>query len=249
MLYILAVTFLISLISFSGALILFLRENLLNKVLMILVAFSAGALLGSAFFHLLPEAVYGVGVEEGSILKIFLFLALGFCSFFVLEQFISWHHHHAKDHPHIKPFSYLVLVSDAVHNFIDGFIIAASFAISLPLGLVTALAVALHEIPQEMGDFGILVYGGVKKVKALFLNFLSALTIVLGGIVGFFLSDSIASSVVFLLSFAAGSFIYIAASDLIPEIKQEGNKAKSLVHFLIFLLGLSLMFLMKLALD
>ena len=244
--YILISTFLISLIAFIGVLILFLKEDLLNKLLLVLVAFSAGALLGGAFFHLIPEAISKVGVEEPALLKIFFYLILGFCTFFVLEQFISWHHHHAKDHPNIKPFSYLLLISDSVHNFIDGLIIAASFVVAFPLGIATALAVALHEIPQEMGDFGVLVYGGFKKVKALILNFLSASTVVLGGVVGFFLAEKIGGSIVFLLPFAAGNFIYIACSDLIPEIKHKANLKNSLIHFFVFLLGISLMMVIKL---
>lgn len=243
--YILISTFLISLIAFIGALTLFLKEKLLDKVLPFLVAFSAGALLGGAFLHLLPETIAEVGLEEAMLLKIFLYLLFGFCIFFVLEQFISWHHHHATQHPEIAPFSYLILVSDAIHNFIDGLIIAASFVIALPVGVVTALAVALHEIPQEIGDFGVLIYGGFKKNKALFLNFLSAVAVVLGGIIGFFLSSKIGNSVVFLLPFAAGNFIYIAASDLIPEIKKGKCSWGSAVCFSVFLLGIALMLLLK----
>lgn len=243
--YILISTFLISLIAFIGALTLFLKEKLLNKVLLILVAFSAGALMGGAFLHLIPETIVKVGLDETSLLKIFLYLLLGFCIFFILEQFIRWHHHHTTHHPEITSFSYLILISDGIHNFIDGLIIAASFVIAFPVGLVTVLAVALHEIPQEIGDYGVLVYGGFKKVKALFLNFLSAITVVFGGIVGFLLSEKIGESIVFLLPFAAGIFIYVAASDLIPEIKHRISLKKSLIHFFIFLLGIALMLLIK----
>jgi len=245
--YILISTFLISLIAFAGAVILFLKEELLNKILLILVSFAAGALIGSAFLHLMPEAIEEVGLGEGALLKVFLFLLFGFSAFFFLENSIRWHHHHAKEHPEIKPFSYLILISDGVHNFIDGLIIAASFVVSIPLGITTALAVALHEIPQEIGDFGILIYSGFKKAKALFLNFLSALTIILGGVFGFLLSERMMGSVVFLLPFAAGSFIYIACSDLIPEIKHKGSTQKALIHFLVFLSGIGIMFLLKLS--
>ncbi len=241
--YILFSTFLISLISFVGAAILFLKEELLDKILLILVSFAAGSLMGSAFLHLIPEAIEKVGSGEGVILKVFLSLLVGFCAFFVLENSIRWHHHHAKEHPEIRPFSYLILISDGFHNFIDGLIIAASFVASFPLGIVTTLAVAIHEIPQEIGDFGILIYSGFEKIKALFLNFLSALTIVLGGIFGFLLSEKIGDSMVFLLPFAAGSFIYIACSDLIPEIKHKDGKLKSLIHFFVFLAGIGIMFL------
>lgn len=252
LLSILIATFLISLIAFSGALVLFLKEKIIDKVILILVSFSAGALLGGAFLHLLPEAVLQSGSQEDGLLKIFLYSLLGFIVFFAIEQFIRWHHHHnlhCPDCPKTEPFSYLILISDAVHNFIDGLIIAASFAVSVPLGAAAALAVAFHEIPQEIGDFGILLYGGIKKIKALFLNFFVALTVVLGGIAGFFLSGKIGGFIVFLLPFAAGHFIYISAADLIPEIKHKDNIKKSITHFLIFLSGITFMLVVKIALG
>jgi len=242
--YILISTFLISLISFLGAITLFLKEKLLNKILLILVAFSAGSLLGGAFFHLIPEAIERVGVE--GISNLFFYLILGLCLFFILENFLNWHHHHAMEHPEIKSFSYLILISDTIHNFIDGLIIAGSFVVSFQVGVVTALAVVLHEIPQELGDFGVLVYGGFKKSKALFLNFLSALAAIFGGFFGFLLSERIGNSTIFLLPFAAGNFIYIAASDLLPEIKHKESLRKSSIHFFVFLLGIVLMLLIKL---
>ncbi len=238
-------TFLISLIAFIGALILFLKEKLLDKILLALVAFSAGALIGGAFFHLIPEALEIVGLKNS--LNVFLYVISGFCSFFILENFIKWHHHHVREHPKVMPFSYLILVSDAIHNFIDGLIIAASFVNSFSIGIITTLAIAFHEIPQEIGDFGILIYGGIKKIKALFLNFLSAISVVFGGIVGFFISEKIESSIFFLLAFAAGSFIYIASSDLIPEIKTSTVLKKTSSYFFVFLLGLGLMFLLTLS--
>lgn len=247
LLYILIATFLVSLIAFAGILVLFLKEKLLNKILLILVSFSAGALLGGAFLHLLPEAIAEVGFEESAVLKIFMYLLFGFCAFFALEQFIiKWHNHPTEGHQEIAPFSYLILISDSVHNFIDGLLIAASFIISFPIGVATTIAVALHEIPQEIGDFGVLVYGGIKKTKALLLNFFSASAAILGGVIGFFLLDKIGESIVFLLPFAAGNFIYIASSDLIPEIKHKVSSKKLFLHFLVFLLGISLMFLLKL---
>jgi len=229
-----------------GAITLFLKEELLNKILLILVAFSAGALIGGAFLHLIPEAIEKVGIDEAALSNLFFYLIFGFCTFFILENFIRWHHHHTMEHPEIMPFSYLILVSDSIHNFIDGLIIAASFVVGFPVGVVTALAVALHEIPQEIGDFGVLVYGGIKKARALFLNFLSAIFAIFGGITGFLLSEKIGESIVFLLPFAAGTFIYIASSDLLPEIKHKESLKKSLIHFFVFLLGIILKLLLKL---
>lgn len=237
-------TFLISLVSLIGVLTLFLKEEILNKILLLLVAFSAGALLGGAFFHLIPEAI-DESFGEASILEIFLYLIFGFCIFFILEQFLKWHHHHSTRHPEILPFSYLILISDGLHNFIDGLIIAGSFLVNFQMGLVTSLAVLLHEIPQEIGDFAVLIYGGVKKHKAIFLNFISAAIAILGGLVGFFLLPNMGKGILFLLPFTAGTFIYIAASDLIPQIKETQNFVKSITYFILFLSGLALMLLMK----
>jgi len=241
---ILTSTFLISLISFVGALTLFLKENILDRILLLLVAFSAGSLIGGAFLHLIPESIKSAESED-SILKIFLYLIFGFCTFFILEQFLRWHHHHATKHPEIMPFSYLILISDGLHNFIDGLIIAGSFIISFPMGIVTSLAVAFHEIPQEIGDFAVLIYGGIKKFRALLLNFISATLAILGGIIGFLLFRETGERVLFLLPFTAGSFIYIAASDLIPQIKEERGLKKSVIHFLAFLTGIIIMILIK----
>lgn len=243
--WIIASVFIVSLISLIGIIFLSLKENLLNKILLILVAFSAGALIGSAFFHLIPEAIEKSVEKEISFLIIFLFLIVGFCAFFILEEFLSWHHHHSQKHPEIKSFSFLILISDTVHNFIDGLIIAGSFIVSIPLGISTTLAVIFHEIPQEIGDFGVLIYSGFTKSKALFLNFISALSAILGGILGFLIFEKIENLFVFLLPFAAGCFIYIAASDLIPEIKAEKKINKKIIHFIVFILGILLMLLFK----
>jgi zinc and cadmium transporter len=242
--FIILATVLISLVSFVGALTLFLKEKILNKILLFLVAFSAGALLGGAFLHLLPESLMLAGPEEEKIIEVFLYSILGFCLFFVMEQFIKWHHHHSTNHPEIKPFSYLILFSDGLHNFIDGLVLAGSFIVSPGVGLVTSLAVVLHEIPQEIGDFAVLIYGGLKKKQALLFNFVSATLAILGGIVGFFVFRQVAENY-FLLAFTAGSFVYIAASDLIPQIKEELGFKKSAGHFLFFALGIVMMFVMK----
>ena len=237
---ILAATFLISLIAFAGVFALILKKELLNKALLVLVALSTGALLGGAFLHLLPEAI----AIKGADLSIFLYLLLGFSIFFVLEQFLQWRHQHTAS-PTVKPFSYLILVSDAVHNFIDGLIIAASFVINLPLGISTTLAVALHEIPQELGDFAVLVYGGFGNKKALLFNFITALTAILGGIIGYLASSVMQTSMIYLLPFAAGNFIYIAAADLIPEIKHQVSLSRSIIHFVVFAIGIAIMLAVK----
>ncbi|MCK5211621.1 ZIP family metal transporter, partial [Candidatus Parcubacteria bacterium] len=169
LLWIILATVAMSAVSLVGALALVLKENILKRIIKPLVAFSAGSLLGGAFFHLLPEALK----ESGEVIKIFVILLIGFAIFFLLEQFIHWHHCHRLPSEHKHPVTYLILISDGVHNFLDGLAIGAAFVIDVRLGLATTLAIAMHEIPQELGDFGILIHGGWKKAKALLFNFFS----------------------------------------------------------------------------
>ncbi len=233
-------TIIISLIAFIGIFTLAMNENLLRKILMALVSLSAGALMGGAFIHLLPEAVEKSNGDPGII----LYALFGFVIFFIIEKVLMWRHcHDGKCDVHT--FRYMNLIGDAVHNFIDGLILAVSFVASVGLGITTTIAIAFHEIPQEMGDFGVLVYGGFKKKKALMLNFGVALTAVLGGIVGYFVSSQVEGMVTYLLPFAAGGFIYIAATDLVPEIKKEVDVKKSMATLLIFVGGIALMWLAK----
>src|SRR3990167_2687383 len=225
-------TLIISLISIIGIVVLILREQVLNKILSYLVALSAGVLLSTSFLHLLPEAVESLK-DLNSISNIFLVTFLGFLVFFILEQTILWHHCHHGQHYHQKPYTYIILISDGLHNFIDGATIATAFLINPGLGITTTIAIALHEIPQEIGDFGVLVYSGMSKLKSLLANFISAFTAVFGGIITLVLYQYLQDIIVYLLPFSAGSFIYIAAADLIPEIKQENNK-NFFYHLLIF---------------
>jgi zinc and cadmium transporter len=234
--WILLATLLVSLTSFAGAVTLVLSEKLLRKLLLVLVGFAAGSLIGGAFLHLLPESI---GSGFGTINTIFLVVLVGFILFFILEKFL-WRHCHARACP-VHAFVYLNLLGDGVHNFIDGLVIATSFLVSIPLGLVATLAVAAHEIPQELGDFGVLVYGGLRPRAALLLNFATALAAVAGGIAGYYLYPYAGDSMVFLLPFAAGGFLYIAASDLIPELHKETNPTRTVVSFFSFLLGVLLM--------
>lgn len=235
--WILAATFLNGLVAFAGAFTLGLKPKTLKKILMFLVAFSAGALLGGAFFHLIAESLESIAVDT-----VFLLVMAGFCVFFVMERYLHWHHCH-DTHCKTHPFTYLILVGDGVHNFIDGLVIAASFLVSIPFGVITTLMILAHEIPQELGDFGVLVYGGMEKNKALFYNFLSQLTCVAGGLVGFFLAASFDPAP--LLPFAAGGFIYIATSDLVPELHKEPDNQKAVTHFALFLAGLAFMLAIK----
>ena len=216
-----------------------IKEKLLQKILLFLVSLSAGALMGGAFIHLLPEAQ-----EKYRDGNMFLIVLLSFIFFFFVEKLLHWRHCH-KGECEIHTFGYMNLFGDAVHNFIDGLVIAATFLTDIKLGIATSLAVFLHEIPQEIGDFGVLLYSGFGRKKAIISNFLVALTAVLGGLIGYFLSFSIDRFTTYLLPFTAGGFIYIAASDLMPEIRKETNLKKSLVSFAVFIVGILLMFLVK----
>lgn len=238
LLWILSSTFIVSLVAFVGILTLGLKQKLFEKILLILVALSAGALMGGAFLHLIPEAM-----KSGNP-NVLLYVLVGFTLFFIIEKAFHWRHCH-NGKCDIHSFAYMNLFGESIHNFIDGLIIAAGYVVSIPLGISTTIAVALHEIPQEIGDFGVLIYGGFKKKKALLLNFLVGLTAMLGGIIGFYLTSLIEGAMVFLLALAAGGFIYISASDLIPEIRKETDVSKSLLIFLVFLIGIALMFLLK----
>ena len=234
--YILISTLLISLIAFIGIFTLTLKERFLQKIILKLVALSAGALLGGAFLHLIPESL-----ETKHSL---LYVLIGLILFLLIEKILHWRHCH-KDFCPIHSFAYINLIGDSIHNFIDGLIIAASFLANINLGITTTLAVALHEIPQELGDFGVLIHGGFSKAKALLLNFLTAITAILGGLLGFFLNNYTQETIQFLLPFAAGGFIYISTVDLIPEIKKEENISKYLTTVSIFILGIVLMYLLK----
>jgi zinc and cadmium transporter len=229
-----------SLLSWIGLIVAAFREETLKKLLLPLVALSAGALMGGACLHLIPEAMTRVGPRMDA----FVWVLLGFSLFFLMEQFLSWHHHHAVPSEHKEPFTYLILVADGLHNFIGGLAVGGSFLAGIEVGIITWIAAAAHEIPQELGDFGILLRGGWKKNQALFFNFVSALTIVPGGIIAYFASSRIDTT--FLLLFAAGNFLYIAASDLIPEVKARESLQTGLVHFVSFLLGVGVILVSRL---
>tara|TARA_Y100000034_G_scaffold91319_1_gene110144 strand:- start:2273 stop:3007 length:735 start_codon:yes stop_codon:yes gene_type:complete len=234
--YILTSTIIVSLISLIGVFTLALNKKRLNKILIFLISLSAGTLIGGAFLHLIPESV-----EEFGSGNIFIYVLIGFILFYIIEKVLHWRHCHDEG-CHVHTFSYMNLVGDSIHNFIDGLIIAASFIVSIPLGISTSIAVALHEIPQEIGDFGVLVHGGYKTSKALMMNLLTALTAVIGGVIGYYVSGFLDLSIIFLLPFAAGGFIYISASDLIPEIRKELDLKKSLINLIIFILGIAIMY-------
>ncbi|MEM3364293.1 MAG: ZIP family metal transporter [Candidatus Micrarchaeia archaeon] len=244
-------TVLISLLSLSGVLLLGMKKDLMRKALIFLIAFAVGAMMGGALLHLMPEAI-----EEIDVMAAFILLFIGFMLFFVIEKFLHWRHCHEGDckihggsitgkKGKIKPAAYLNLIGDSVHNFIDGVIIAVSFVTSIEVGIASAIAIALHEIPQEFGDFAVLVHSGIKPKKALIYNLFTAFTAVVGGIAGYFFLTAVTSATPYLLTIAAGGFLYIAAADLVPELHNEIRPHTSAIQFIAILLGFVLMYLMK----
>jgi zinc and cadmium transporter len=232
-----------SAIAMVGSATLVLSERTLQRILLPLVAFAAGSLLGGAFFHMLP-----VGFEAGmSDITAYALVLAGFAVFFGLEQFLHWHHCHRAETSCKKPLTYLILIGDGLHNFLGGLAVAGTFLIDIRLGIVTWLAAAAHEVPQELGDFGVLVHGGWEKGRALLYNMLSALTFLVGGLVAY--AASFRLDVAFLVPFAAGNFLYIGAADLIPEVKAHAEARANVAHFAAFAVGVLLMLAVKLALE
>jgi zinc and cadmium transporter len=225
----------VSLISFVGVIFIGLKESLLRRVVMAFVGFASGTLLGGAFFELLPEAVNMITPP----ITISYFVILGIIIFFSIEKFLYWRHCHEEE-CQVHTFAYINLVGDGVHNFIDGMIIAATFVVSFDLGFITTLAVIFHEIPQEIGDFGVLIYGGFTKRKAVTYNFVIALTAILGALVTYFVVY-LRNNYTLLVPFAAGGFIYIAATDLMPELHKKSHAGESIIQLVSILLGLGLM--------
>ena len=237
--WVIASNILVSLVSLIGVFFLSFSDKAIRIIVSFLVDLSIGVLLAVAFLNLVPEAISKSPGES-----VFFYVLTGFFLFFLIERILRWRHCHESDCP-IHTFAYINLLGDAVHNFTDGLLIGASFVADFNLGIATVVAVVFHEIPHEIGELGVLIYAGFKKSKALTFNFLTALTAILGGVVGFFLSSLINNFLVFLISFAAGGFIYIAASDLIPEVRKERAVGKSLLSFAVAVLGIFLVYFMK----
>ncbi len=236
-LYSLVSVFIVSLIALVGLVTLSISSEKLKKVLIYLISFSAGALFGDAFLHLLPEIA-----ENGISIGVSLSIIFGIILFFSLEKVIHWRHCHMPiTKTHVHPFAYMNLFGDALHNFIDGLIIAASYIVSVPAGIATTIAVLLHEIPQEIGDFGVLIYAGFSKGRAILLNFVTALTAFFGVVVALLLSNWFAGVEQYFVALAIGGFLYIAGSDLIPELHKETRMKVSLLQLLTFILGVLVM--------
>jgi zinc and cadmium transporter len=235
--WVVAATVLVSAISLVGLLLLLMSKAHQKQAVFLLVSFATGAFLGAAFFELLPEAV-----ESLDSRAVFAASLLGMLVLFVMEKFIAWHHRHVLNEK--KPVGYLVLAGDSLHNFFDGVAIAAAFLAGIPVGLATTLAVALHEIPQEWGDFALLLHSGFSARAALLFNLLSALFAVLGGLAFLYAAPSVQGLSSMGLGLGAGMFIYIAGSDLMPEFRRELEPKKSLVQLALILLGILMVWLL-----
>ncbi len=241
MLFSLLSVILVSFISLIGIVTISLKTDFLNKIVLILVSLAAGTLIGDVFFHIIPELYLGDHIDVKSVPMIIM---LGILIFFFLEKILHWHHcHRPEGHTHkTKPLATVNLVGDGLHNFIDGLVIASSFTVSTEIGIATTIAVILHEIPQEIGDFGVLIHSGMKKSKALAFNFISALLAVVGAVVALLIGNISEDLNYFLLALAAGGFLYIAIGDLMPELKVEENLKKSLIQFAVVIFGMFLMY-------
>ena len=228
----------VSLISLIGLFTFSMSYKNLCKLLNYFVSFAAGALIGDVFIHIIPELI-----EKGFTQIISIYILFGLLFTFIIEKGIHINHvNKPKTAKKYAPYSIVSLYGDSVHNFVDGMMIAASYLINFHLGLATTIAVLLHEIPTEIGHFGVLIKGGFTRNKALFFNFLSALTAVLGAIISLIVGSGIEEIKIFLIAFTAGHFIYIAGSDLIPELHKEVELKKSIVQFIFLILGISIMY-------
>lgn len=231
----------VSALSLIGLFALSLRQDMLKRILFLLISLAAGALLGDAFIHLIPEASAEAGAETAALLVL-----AGILTFFLLEKLLHWHHSHgddefSPDHARIHPVGNLVIISDGIHNLIDGLAIGAAFMVSPEIGVATAIAIALHEIPQEIGDFGLLVHAGFSRMKALLVNFVSALTAFAGLVLAFAIGEAHEGLVPLVAAFAAGNFIYIAVADLLPEIHKTTEGKRSFLQVLVIALGIAAM--------
>ena len=267
--------FFIGLLSLVGIFMISIKENTLDKILFVLIAFATGTIFATALFDLIPEALHHLeelNMEGANLNESLLFTLVvgGYIAFFILERFLYWFHGHAHqkenelvcyDHldetvdkplgrgKKIKNFALLNLIGDGLHNFLDGVVIMVAFLTSIGNGIVVTLAVLFHEFPQEIGDFGILLYGGFSKRNALLFNFLSAMVAMLGGIFAFFLSGTFDSFNFFFLAFSGGGFLYLASTELMPELLKQKNLKKSVYQALILLVGIIVIFVLITALP
>ena len=227
----------VSLISLTGAVVL-ARHEKNSGLVTILISLAVGALLGDAFIYLLPEA-YEAGADAA------WWILGGFLTFFLIEKGLHWRHEHVAREGKIEPYGVLNLIGDGLHNFIDGILIAASYLISFPIGLATTIAVVLHEIPQELGDYAILRSAGFSRRQALFWNFMSAVAAILGAVIVLALDVDVEIAAQKILAFTAGGFIYLVMI-LLKRLEEEAPVRKAFGQIVMIVVGVGLMWLIKL---
>ena len=235
--------FLVSLIALIGIVLAPIKLEKLKKVLIYFVSFSTGALFGGAFFHLLPEIVEEVGLT----FYVSSLLLGGIILFFLLEKVIHWHHNlgqFEKEHAH--PLAIMILIGGGFHNFLDGLVIGASFLVNVPTGIAITTAIALHKVPKEMGWFGVLVHGGFSKFKAITFNYFSSLFTIIGAVIALLVSNYVENIQFFIIPVAVGGFIYLAGSNLIPELHKEIGLRKALLQLITIIAGIGVMALLLL---
>jgi len=252
LLYALGSVIVVSLVSVFAIIPFLVKKKIPDNVLLLLLSLSVGALLGGVFLHFLPEIV-----EEGYSLFTGLFIIIGFFILFLVEKFIHYHHHYKNSakhhqtigqghaHAHAYHLAPINLIGDGLHNFLDGLLIASSYVISIPLGLATTISVISHEVPQELADFGVLLYSGWSKLKAVIFNLISATTAIVGAIIGFFLADKTPHFANFIIPFAAGNFLYIAAVNLVPELHRKHKILDTILHLSAIAVGVAIMFFIR----
>lgn len=244
LIYILLSVLLVSIISLLGIFVLSLNPLRLKKILFILISLAVGSFLGDIFFHLLPELIE----EIDSFTPYGALIIGGIFLFFSIEHILHWRHHcedpSCEKHTSPHPVAHMNLIADGIHNFLDGVIIASAYLINIPVGIATTLAVILHEIPQEIGDFGVLIHAGFSRAKALLFNFLSALLAIVGGVSAYLFGSYIHGVAPLIIAVTIGGFLYIATSDLIPELHKTKSKIHSSIQFFVLFIGVALMYLL-----
>jgi zinc and cadmium transporter len=229
-----------SALALVGAIAISMPPERLDRLLLPMVGLAAGSLLGGAFFHMIPSSID----ELGNGIGVHAAIMSGFLVFFVLENFLRWHHCHRATHTEHRPLGHMILVADGLHNLIGGLAVGGAFVADIRVGIVTWLVAAAHEVPQELGDFGVLVHSGWSRRSALAWNFASALTFLVGAVTAYAVSGQL--EVAYLLPFAAGNFLYIAAADLLPEIHAEPHTREKLRTSAAFVTGLGILFVVAL---
>lgn len=242
LLFALAVVFAISILGLTGGILLIYRERWAKFVSKYLITFAIGALFGVAFLDLLPEAA----AQTQSLESVLIYALAGILVFYLLEKTLLWYHHHSVEQVWHKkhtleekahPVGYLITFGDAIHNFIDGLVIAAGFLVDFRLGITTSLAVLFHELPQEIGEFAILLHARFKKARIIMYSISAQMTAVAGFLIGWFYLPVFDGLQAVAIALAAGGFIYIASTDLLPETHREKSLSRSLLQLALLVIG------------